>query len=85
MNNKHSDNEPYEPLEQRKARAIREKRIVQLYTHIFQSGCAIVSANIAWHKDKCTDEEYHEIMINQIRSIIYNAIELTSGKRPNKL
>jgi hypothetical protein len=80
-----SDNDVYEPIEQRKARAIKERRIAQLYTHIFHSGCAMIATNLSWHRGKLEDDEYHEGMVNQWRSIIYNAIEISSGKRPNKL
>ena len=75
----------YEPIEQRKAKALWENRVFLLYTHIFHSFCAIVVANIKWHREYYNDETYQKLMKNQLRSITYNAIELHTGKRPEKI
>lgn len=85
MNKYNTEKEKYEPLEQRKARAIWENRVFQLYTHIFHSGCAMVAANIKWHNGDYDDDRYKKQMVNQLRSITYNIIELHTGKRPEKV
>jgi len=82
----YSDNDiTFEPPEQHEARTLKEVRTIQLYLHIFQSLCAMVEANVFWHDGIFEASEYRAKMTNQLRSIVYNLIELRIGRRPNKL
>jgi len=81
----YQDSDTYEPLEQRKAKAIREKRVLQLNIHIFQSVCAVISWHAKLHGGDCEPDVYKDEVVNQVRSIFYNLVELQTGKRPNKL